>query len=263
MRIEKQSRYDRFTITPNDLLERSDLSFKAKGLLMYLISRPDGWDLDSVSLAQQGPDGRDAIRSGLTELERVGYVERVKRQGAGGRWETITIVRDTPIAPGTDFPAPVTGDGFSGVGNPTVGFPGAVVPNTEINTQQPTVVAPAQTEMDIPVEPKAETAGQRTNRVARTYTDRVPLSNFLAVRGVVAKAMKANYAEERIVEALSQLADDGRTVTTDTLRYQLDGFPAARQTPRRETASDRARSWAATAQDVSALFSPPREAIGS
>lgn len=265
MKIEKQSRYDRFTIAPNELLERRDLTYRAKGIMVYLLSRPDGWDLTSEALAAASQEGRDAVRAALRELETVGYIERVKRQNPdNGQWSTVTVIYDRP-KPGDGISGaghPMTGNPTPG--NPTVGFPGPKGSNTEINTQPPTVVAPNQTTLDIPEsEPAPETAGQRTNRIARTYTDRVPLSNFLAVRGVVAKALRANYDEAAVVAALAGLADDGRTVTTDTLRYQLEGFPAARQAPRRETASDRARAWASTARDVSALFSPPQEATGS
>lgn len=77
--------------------------------------------------------------------------------------------------------------------------------------------------------PEAE--GARANRLAKTFTDRVRLSNFPAVAGVVRKAIKANYADAAIVDALGRLADDGRSVTTDTLRLELEGRPPPRGQP--------------------------------
>lgn len=68
-------------------------------------------------------------------------------------------------------------------------------------------------------------SGQRVNEIAKTYTDRVKLSNFMAVRGVVAKAVSAGYDEPRVVAALAQLADEGRGVSADTLRIALEGRP--------------------------------------
>lgn len=50
------------------------LSWKARGLLCYLLSKPDGWKLNVEHLANHGPDGERATRSGLKELERFGYL---------------------------------------------------------------------------------------------------------------------------------------------------------------------------------------------
>jgi hypothetical protein len=80
---------------------------------------------------------------------------------------------------------------------------------------------------DSPPAAGAESEGQQVNRLTKTFTDRVPLSNFPAVAGVVRKAVRTQqYTEAQIVEALDRLADEGRSVTTDTLRYELEGKPA-------------------------------------
>jgi hypothetical protein len=74
------------------------------------------------------------------------------------------------------------------------------------------------------------TEGQRVNLLAKVFTDREPMSNFPAVAGVVRKAVRSGrYSDEQIVEALGRLAADGRSVTVETLRVELDGLPASRQ----------------------------------
>jgi hypothetical protein len=60
-------------------LEDEGLSWKAKGLLAYLLSRPDDWQVYVEQLKTVGPDGRDATRSGLSELEDAGYVDKKQR----------------------------------------------------------------------------------------------------------------------------------------------------------------------------------------
>lgn len=70
-----------------------------------------------------------------------------------------------------------------------------------------------------------ETQGQRANRLTKTYTDRVPMSAFLAVQGVVLKAIKAGKTDDEITAALVRLADDGRSVTANTLRIEIEGQP--------------------------------------
>lgn len=76
-------------------------------------------------------------------------------------------------------------------------------------------------------------ANKAAQALARIYTDRVKLSNFPAVMGVVKKARAAGvYADGAIGSALERLAEDGRSVTADNLRYELEGFPASRASPK-------------------------------
>lgn len=106
----------------------------------------------------------------------------------------------------------------------------------------------ADTETEVPTTsggepPAAETPGQRGNRLAKAYTDLVPLSNFPAVAGVVRKAMGAGYDDEAIVGGLRRLANENRSVTTDTLRVELEGLPVSRYNrqdePRAESPEER------------------------
>jgi len=86
----------------------------------------------------------------------------------------------------------------------------------------------------LPEPPESE--GQRVNRLARAYTDHVPLSSFNAVAGVVRKAVRATdsegaalYSDEQIERGLAQLADTGWSVTANTLRTAMQGPPRATQ----------------------------------
>ncbi|WP_395691782.1 helix-turn-helix domain-containing protein [Nocardioides sp.] len=97
MKIIRQRRPDRFTVLDNQLIENADLSFRALGVLAYLLSRPDGWETDSTRLARNRPEGRDAVRTALKELERAGYLMRRHVQdNTTGRWSTVTEVLDSP-----------------------------------------------------------------------------------------------------------------------------------------------------------------------
>ena len=78
------------------------LSFKARGLLAYILSQPDHWRTNSHQLALVGPDGRDAVRTGLHELEARGYLVHTRQQDKAGRWSTITTVFDHPTENETD-----------------------------------------------------------------------------------------------------------------------------------------------------------------
>lgn len=91
----------------------------------------------------------------------------------------------------------------------------------------PSAAAPATEPVD---EKKA--ANKAAQELTRAYTDVVKLSNFPAVLGIVKKARNTGqYADAQIRAALERLAADGRSVTTDALRYELEGFPASRASP--------------------------------
>lgn len=63
-----------YTVLPNALLRDKSLSFKARGILAFMLSHVDGWEATAEWLAGQALEGREAIRSGLSELEAAGYV---------------------------------------------------------------------------------------------------------------------------------------------------------------------------------------------
>jgi len=99
MIVRAKRKQTNFTVLPNEALRDVRLSFKARGLLAFILSMPDHWSTSSEALARQGPDGRDSVRTGLRELRAFGYVKLEKRQQPGGRWVTDVIVYETPQGP--------------------------------------------------------------------------------------------------------------------------------------------------------------------
>lgn len=75
---------DGYTIISNAWLRDPEISWKAKGLLAYIASHEPGYRLGTDQIIAEGRDSRDAVRSGLRELEEAGYLRRVEaRDGAG------------------------------------------------------------------------------------------------------------------------------------------------------------------------------------
>lgn len=69
-----------YVMIRRDAAADSRLSWKARGLLAYLLSLPDGWDIAVRDLVQRGPDGRDAVYTALQELKTYGYLtEEIER----------------------------------------------------------------------------------------------------------------------------------------------------------------------------------------
>jgi hypothetical protein len=105
---------ENFTIVSNAIVRDHRLTWKARGLLIYLLSQPDHWRTSTARLASVGPEGIHAVRAGLKELEQAGYIRRVKMQRPNGQWQTTTIVYDTPVEKVEDkwltYPQPKSGN---------------------------------------------------------------------------------------------------------------------------------------------------------
>lgn len=74
----------RFAMIPTAILENSLLSWKAKGLISYLLSRPDGWKIRVSDLINRSTDGRDAVKTALKELRMIGHAEIVHNRNELG-----------------------------------------------------------------------------------------------------------------------------------------------------------------------------------
>jgi hypothetical protein len=61
-----------------------------------MLSMPDDWTSTSEALAEEAPEGRDAVRTALKELETHGYFTRVRVQDERGQWRTDVIVHELP-----------------------------------------------------------------------------------------------------------------------------------------------------------------------
>ncbi|MFD5074526.1 hypothetical protein [Streptomyces sp. NPDC058371] len=88
---------DQFTQIANGLFRDARLSFKAKGIFGYVSTHRNGWQITLGHLVAVGPDGREAIRAGLKELERYGYLirERLRRPN-GTLGDVVYSITDRP-----------------------------------------------------------------------------------------------------------------------------------------------------------------------
>lgn len=87
--IRLSARRGGYTVLDNSLFS-AGLSFRAMGLLAYLLSKPDNWQVSVSQLVEQvanssHPDGRDAVYAVLAELRAAGFIERTRLQDADGR----------------------------------------------------------------------------------------------------------------------------------------------------------------------------------
>ena len=97
MTIQRTARpQSNFTVLSNEILRDDRLSFRARGILVSILSRPDNWRTNAESLANESIEGRGAILTALKELETIGYLERIKYQNEQGHWVSDSLVYDKP-----------------------------------------------------------------------------------------------------------------------------------------------------------------------
>lgn len=95
----------RFTTVSNSTIEDASLSFRARGVLVWLLSKPDDWSASSDAICRQGTEGRDAIRNTLRELETAGYIRREKIRLADGTFTSTCTVYECGVPSTTDSQA--------------------------------------------------------------------------------------------------------------------------------------------------------------
>lgn len=76
------------------------LSNKAKGIMLYLLSKPDGWHVQLTDIENNSADGIKSIRSGVKELTELKYmVPNVVRDPETGRIKKYDYdVYESPVA---------------------------------------------------------------------------------------------------------------------------------------------------------------------
>lgn len=90
------------------------LSWQARGMLAYLLSKPDGWLANVWALVDESPSAkRDAVRGILVELRELGYAELLQLKNGLGQQDGVEyLIKECPeeesivTSPQTDLPGP-------------------------------------------------------------------------------------------------------------------------------------------------------------
>jgi len=78
MSIFKNCEPKDFAMIPNKLLDDVFLSWKAKGVLCYLLRLPSDWKVHTEEIEKHSKDGIDSLNSAIKELIVAGYIKRNK-----------------------------------------------------------------------------------------------------------------------------------------------------------------------------------------
>ena len=88
-----------YTIMSNYHLKEKNMSLKAKGLLSVMLSLPDNWDYSISGLVAISLENETSIKSALSELKKLGYLEIIKlmpNESETGRIDYIYNIYEKP-----------------------------------------------------------------------------------------------------------------------------------------------------------------------
>jgi len=165
--IRVQKSKNNFVTMDKEFLENGSLSWKAKGILAYLLSKPDNWKVIASNLVNSATDGKGSVYKGLKELSEWGYYEKTPIRDEKGvivRWDSVVL--EVPNAESLDisgvYPLPKNQE----VDNQEMDYPYMenrtliknYINNNKFNNNQSSQV-------------RSETDGQDTTEVIEAYTE--------------------------------------------------------------------------------------------
>jgi hypothetical protein len=83
-----------FTVIANELFDDERLKADELGILGYLRSRPDNWEIRRPALMRRFGMGREAIRRVVLNLIRTGWVHALRLRRRDGTLIVVYVVKD-------------------------------------------------------------------------------------------------------------------------------------------------------------------------
>jgi|SRR5688572_15152996 len=93
IRVKKDDHY--FTAS-NESFQDHRLLWETRGLLGYLFSKPNNWEVRAADLIKQGPAGEHKIRRMLANARQFGYMNRIRITNPDGTFDWETEVFESP-----------------------------------------------------------------------------------------------------------------------------------------------------------------------
>lgn len=97
-----------YIMVSRSMAQQRDLSFEARGVLLYLLSKPNDWVVQPSDIQAEGDIGRDQCKRILDELEEYGYIQVDREPGKANDY----TVHERPFQTSRVFSdgKPVTGN---------------------------------------------------------------------------------------------------------------------------------------------------------
>ncbi|MGS0654904.1 conserved phage C-terminal domain-containing protein [Staphylococcus arlettae] len=101
-----------FVLVHKTFIYDDQLSARAKGILLYLLSRPNDWQIYTSEVQKHMKDGVKSVNSAVNELIRVGYIKRTLKRSEKGTFKGYEyLVYETP----TEMPLTENGQTENGL----------------------------------------------------------------------------------------------------------------------------------------------------
>ncbi|MTV47741.1 hypothetical protein GJ688_01930 [Heliobacillus mobilis] len=215
IRVEKRS--NPYAMIDKGVLNDKRLSWRAKGLLAYLLSKPDDWRVNINDLVNQSKDGRDAVYATLQELEEAGYIVSRKVREKGRFLGVERIVRETPVSsiessnPNTPEPEMTQTD------LPYTEKPDTEKPDTESpQTEKPYPEKPEDTNNDL-TKKRDLPKNDRTKRESKNTPPKVQFAEFVSMTNDEFSSLVAKLGEHRTRRAI-EILDNYKGATGKTYK---------------------------------------------
>lgn len=183
-----------FYILDKQISENARLSWAARGLLVYLLGKPDHWQVSVPALVNETkeasrPMGRDAVLGLLRELSEVGYCRRQQAHKPDGTLGDMRYIvsEEMALAPCPDLP---------GAADPVTAEPGAA---------NPTLVS---TESLVSTEKEARTKIKTPAFVLPDWIPEDAWAAFMQIRKTK-KSQNTDYALGLLVKGLARFKAEG------------------------------------------------------
>lgn len=81
MIIKRSGKYSSFTIIPNSIINSKNLLWRDVSLLIYLLSKPQNWDINVKHLATKHSSSIGAVYASLKRISDAGYCCYIRKNG--------------------------------------------------------------------------------------------------------------------------------------------------------------------------------------
>lgn len=104
MSVIKINKSTNFSIISNDVINDNRLSWKARGILVYLLSKPNDWTVKRNDLINNSEeDGERSVKSALKELVNLGYAKLKKGEyrdkDGKNKFGSFYDIYEQPVSP--------------------------------------------------------------------------------------------------------------------------------------------------------------------
>ena len=141
MAILKNKTQGNYVMISQSVMHDQELGLTERGLLITLLSLPDGWNLSVKGLTSILPDGKDKVAKSLNTLINKGYVTREQGRGKRGVFDTNVLeVHQEPVNVEETSNVETSEDTSSESDSPCPENPVTVKPETD----KPSAEKPAQ-----------------------------------------------------------------------------------------------------------------------